>query len=603
MKNIYSHIKWSISLFLAGILLFHTGCQDELLFQDHVPDYSYSIIRNFTANDQAADIDHTNGAITATLPAGSDLSSVTVNISLPEGAAVSPVSGSTVDFSNGPVIFTVSNNGVEREYTATISVYGNPLMMSFSIGENMGDIDQENGVINVTVGSQEDITNLTPQFTIPAGTTATPASGVAQNFSNPVKYTVVSNDGFTGKSYFVHVTQIEAPAITRFSVDGIAGTILEANQTIILLLPPSYDLSSITPAIEVPAGQAVSPESGVSQDFSSGPVDYTVTNTEGLTKVYEVSVSLGSSNIAFIGDGNDVNSIVDDDARAAALYLKSTYPNEFNYIKFSDITAEALEDIKVVMLYYLTPLPNQGYAATPDNVLTMLPAELQPNTPQSNALTAWVKAGGHMFIAGDPTPFIHVLGRIPGDYSAGAFPGNYLYTEFGCAAPEGCVDENKPPDDIWGLSVKVANTSEDRRSHPIFSGLTLTGDGELSLSNSATREVRLIWWQQFDNTMDGYTCCGTEGVLLMEQTFNAVKLGTLKWIGDGFGVGAIEFLPTNGNVAGNFDFNIPTDFQGHILSLENTIIGYEFDANGTTNDYHSNIEKLTANIIDYLRTL
>ncbi|MCB9347914.1 MAG: hypothetical protein H6573_10455 [Lewinellaceae bacterium] len=138
MKNIYNNLKWGIFLFLTGIFLFQTGCQDELLFQDHVPDYTYSIIRNFTADDQKADIDHTNGAITATLPAGSDLSSVTVNISLPEGAAVSPVSGSTVDFSNGPVIFTVSNNGVEREYTTTISVYGNPLMMSFSLVKTWG---------------------------------------------------------------------------------------------------------------------------------------------------------------------------------------------------------------------------------------------------------------------------------------------------------------------------------------------------------------------------------------------------------------------------------------------------------------------------------
>jgi hypothetical protein len=233
----------------------------------------------------------------------------------------------------------------------------------------------------------------------------------------------------------------------------------------------------------------------------------------------------------------------------------------------------------------------------------MLPAELQPGTSQSDALTAWVKDGGHMFIAGDPTPFVHVLGRIPADYSVAPAPGNYQFTEFGCGAPEGCVDMGKPADDIWGLSVKVTNTSEDRRGHQIFSGLTFNGDGELYLSNSATREARLVWWQHFDNTIDGYGCCGTEGVLLMEQTFNSVKLGTLRWIGDGFGVGAMEYLPTNGDVDANFDFNIPTDFQGHIITMENTIIGYEFDPNETVNDYQSNIEKLTMNIVDYLRTL
>ena len=43
-----------------------------------------------------------------------------------------------------------------------------------------GDIDRKNGVINVTV-EVGDIANLVPQFHHPAGTTATPASGVAQN--------------------------------------------------------------------------------------------------------------------------------------------------------------------------------------------------------------------------------------------------------------------------------------------------------------------------------------------------------------------------------------------------------------------------------------
>ena len=122
------------------------------------------------------------------------------------------------------------------------------------------------------------------------------------------------------------------------------------------------------------------------------------------------------------------------------------------------------------------------------------------------------------------------------------------------------------------------------------------------MSNSGTREARLVWWQQFDQTMPGYSCCGQEGVVVMEQKFNAVKLGTLRWIGDAFGVGAIEFLPTSGTLNANFDFNIPSDFQGRIISLENTLIGYEFDPNGTTNDYQGNIDKLTTNIIDYLRS-
>ena len=66
------------------------------------------------------------------------------------------------------------------------------------------------------MGSLEDIKTLTPQYTIPGGTTASPQSGVVQDFTNPVKYTVLSNDGFTGKSYFVTVTQLPKAIITSF---------------------------------------------------------------------------------------------------------------------------------------------------------------------------------------------------------------------------------------------------------------------------------------------------------------------------------------------------------------------------------------------------
>ena len=37
--------------------------------------------------------------------------------------------------------------------------------------------------------------------------------------------------------------------------------------------------------------------------------------------------------------------------------------------------------------------------------------------------------------------------------------------------------------------------------------------------------------------------------------------------------------------------------------IENTIVGYEWDSNGTVNDFQSNIETFTGNILDYLYNL
>lgn len=608
MKNTIKNIsRWIPVLFFGIAATLFPSCENDIKFNDLVPDYTYSIMRSFEANGQKANIDHTNGVVNLILPAGIDNSSVTVNITLPEGATVDPASGSKIDFSAGPKIFKVTNNGVTREYTVTIAAYGDPMIMTFSIGENVGVIDQANGTIAITVGSVGNIKALTPQYTIPGGTTATPQSGVAQDFTNPVKFTVLSNDGFTGKSYIVTVSQLAAPLIAVFAtsedVCAVTGVIDNNASTITVIVPAGSDLSSVSPVITMNDELTLSPVSGIAQDFSKGPVTYTVTNIEGLTKAYQATILSKESTqkVVFLGEADCINTLEDDDAKAAAEFLKAQYPDDFAYIKIANVTEGALANTNVAMLYYLTPLTDgTKYFATNDNVMTLLPAELQPGASQATALTNWVKGGGNLFLAGDPTSFIHVLGRMPADYSAPRALGNYRYTEFGCADAGGCVDYNKPTDDIWGLGVRDANNSGDRRGHAIFNGLTFEGDGELYLNNAGTREARLIWWQQMDGVLSP-GCCGQDAALLFEQTVNAVKLGTLRWTGDAFGYGAVEFLPTNGSLEANFDKNIPTNFAGRVITLENTIIGYEFDSNeGRVNDYQGNIELLTSNIIDYL---
>ncbi len=59
--------------------------------------------------------------------------------------------------------------------------------------------------INVTVPFNTDVTSVAPTFTLPAGATASPASGVVQDFSSPVTYTVTAADG-TVVTYTVTVT-------------------------------------------------------------------------------------------------------------------------------------------------------------------------------------------------------------------------------------------------------------------------------------------------------------------------------------------------------------------------------------------------------------
>lgn len=606
MKSFQKLVKITIGLFLILPFVVLYSCSDDDNFTDVVPDFSEAIIRSFEVDGEFADIDHTSATISMTLPAGTDLSAIQVELQTPEGTSVEPASGSTVDFTEGAVIFkTQAQNGANREYTAMVAAYGDPKILNFSIGENAGEIDHTNNTITVEIGSQDgDITNLTPNFVIPEGTSVDVASGVSRNFTNPVVYTILSNDGYSAAEYTVMVNQIQAPGITSFKIGEAEGIIDNEENTIYISLPPGTDVSDISPEIEIPEGQSITPASGESRDFSD-PVEYTVTNTEDISETYTVTVDaeeIEATYYAFLGEQESIDALIDDDAKAAATWMRDTYGEDFKYIPFNEITARNMAEVKVAMLYYLTPKEDVGYFATPTNVSTLLPASLRPEGTRAQVLKSWVKAGGDMLVGGDATPIIFSLDRVPADFSAAREPGNYVYTEFGCAESSGCVDQGKPADDIWGLGMRPENNSEDRRNHPIFDGLSFQNDEYLALQNSATREVRLIWWQHFDGILDP-GCCGQDAALAFEQSLGATKFGTLRHIGDAFGYGAVLYNRTDMDNHESFDGQISEDYKGSIFSIENSIVGYEWDSNGTPNDYQSNIETFTKNILDYLYNL
>lgn len=606
MKSFQKLAKITLGLFLILPFVVLYSCSDDDNFTDVVPDFSEAIIRSFEVDGDFADIDHTSATISMTLPAGTDLSAIQVELQTPEGTSVEPASGSTIDFTQGPVIFkTQAQNGANREYTAMVAAYGEPKFLNFSIGENAGVIDHDDNTITVSIGSEDgDITNLAPNFVIPEGTSVDIASGVSRDFSRPVVYTIQSNDGFTAKEYTVTVNQIEGPKVNSFVIEETEGVIDNEENTIYLALPAGTDVSSLTPEILIPEGQSISPASGEEVDFTE-PVEYTVTNTENITKTYTVTVEaqdVEATYYAFLGEQDEIDALVDDDAKAAATWMRETYGDDFKYLSFSEITAQNMAEVKVAMIYYLTPAEDLGYSATPDNVSTLLPTGLRPGGTRAQVLKNWVKSGGDMLIAGDATPLIFSLDRVPADFSAPREPGNYVYSEFGCAGSSGCVDQGKPADDIWGLGMRPENNSEDRRNHPIFDGLSFQNDEFLALQNSATREVRLIWWQHFDGILDP-GCCGQEAALTFEQTLSATKFGTLGHIGDAFGYGAVLWNRTDENIHESFDDQISEDYKGSIFSIENTIVGYEWDSNGTQNDYQSNIETFTKNILDHLYNL
>lgn len=68
---------------------------------------------------------------------------------------------------------------------------------TFSINGTSGNIDNKNHTVEVTLAAGTDVKKLEPSITVSRNATVSPASGVAQDFTNPVTYTVTAEDGST----------------------------------------------------------------------------------------------------------------------------------------------------------------------------------------------------------------------------------------------------------------------------------------------------------------------------------------------------------------------------------------------------------------------
>ncbi|WP_405266345.1 beta strand repeat-containing protein [Cellulophaga sp. Ld12] len=264
-------------------------------------------ITDFAINGVAGTITGTN--ISVTLPAGTDVTALEPTVTH-TGATISPVSDAAQDFTN-PVIYTVTaEDASTQEYTITVTVAPSDSkdIRAFSIDGINGTITGTD--ISITLPSITDVTALEPTVTH-TGATVSPASGVAQDFTNPVIYTVSAEDAST-QEYTVTVTvaQSDSKDITTFTIDGVNGTITGTDITVIL--PSTTDVTALSPSI-THTGASINPASGVAQDFTS-PVEYTITAADGTTQVYTVTVNLAAplsstkDITSFSIDGETVNN-------------------------------------------------------------------------------------------------------------------------------------------------------------------------------------------------------------------------------------------------------------------------------------------------------
>ena len=164
-------------------------------------------------------------------------------------------------------------------------------ILSFVVDAVEGFIDEDSKTVVLDFPEGTEVSHLTPTITISTYASIEPESGVAQDFTNPVYYTVTAMNGTTAQymvTAVVHDIENEK-SILSFTIDGVEGEINEVAKTVTLLMPEGTDVTELVPTIEVSEGATVSPASGEAQDFTN-PVTYTVTALNGTTAVYTVTV-------------------------------------------------------------------------------------------------------------------------------------------------------------------------------------------------------------------------------------------------------------------------------------------------------------------------
>jgi hypothetical protein len=260
----------------------------------------------------AGTIDETGKTIAVTMPSGTTVTALVATFTATSAnvkvGGAPQTSGTTANDFTNPVVYTVTAaDSSTATYTVTVTVAASSAkaITAFSLAGVAGTIDEAAKTITVTMPSGTTVTALVATFTttganVKVGSTTQTSGTTANNFTNPVVYTVTAADT-TSVTYTVTVTVAlsSAKAITTFSLAGVAGTINEAGKTIAVTMPSGTTVTALvatftTTGANVKVGGAPQTSGTTANNFTN-PVVYTVTAADTTSVTYTVTVTVALS--------------------------------------------------------------------------------------------------------------------------------------------------------------------------------------------------------------------------------------------------------------------------------------------------------------------
>jgi len=156
---------------------------------------------------------------------GSVIDSLVPEIILSEGATSYPASGDTVDFTSTVILTVTAEDKLTfHDWFINVTVASaksnETKIVSFTVNGQVGNtvIDTANYTVTAEVEYLTDLTALTPEIEISSYAKIAPLSGVTQDFTYPVVYTVTAEDGTTIQEWIITIFEEIIPYMSIYGI-------------------------------------------------------------------------------------------------------------------------------------------------------------------------------------------------------------------------------------------------------------------------------------------------------------------------------------------------------------------------------------------------
>jgi len=220
---------------------------------------------------------------------------ITANIIVVNPVNISTIGTYTITYN---ISDAVGNPATQMIRTVNVNANSAKAITAFNVTDlGSGVINETDHTITLAVPYGTDITALAPTIATSTGATVSPASGVVQDFTSPVPYTVTAQDGSV-QTYIVTVTVAPNTSANIFSFNATnpATTgVINANN-ITLTVPFGTSLTDLPIAITLSPGASIVPAAGPSIFVDGIATTYTVTAQDGVTtQAYSVTVTVAAN--------------------------------------------------------------------------------------------------------------------------------------------------------------------------------------------------------------------------------------------------------------------------------------------------------------------